>query len=196
MHHLDLARETNMDKDHRQGAQIHPPPQATEGGSSPIRSCRLSVTGLSFQPTWPGLSILPVPDLPCGEQSWPVGAHWRSLWRDFGSEKLWMKERQGSIAGGTQPRSEGAEVAPLPGCCNSWCSGSSSLQDGTRLAPPIRPAWLPGTYVLPWPQGTSLRPALRPRGEREVGGAQEWGGCGQSRGEKVAGERWRRQWTY
>lgn len=79
-------------------------------------------------------------------------------------------------------------AALLPGLAAGSCFGSCSLRDGTRLAPLPRPAWPPGSYLLPRLWGNSPGPAPRTSG-CEARGAQEYGQCGQSRGEKGTGER-------
>ena len=105
---LDPDTETKMDNDHRQGAQTRPHHGPQRAGSSPVR---LLVTGLGLQPT-PAWAEPAAPCRPCpaGSRAGLSGAHWRSLWRDFGSEKLCMREGQGA---GPVPR--GQRTALLPG---------------------------------------------------------------------------------
>lgn len=154
--HLDPARETKRDNGHGQGAQTCP-------HHGPWRAGRLSYCHRTQPPTHRGTE----PTAPC--QPCPLecradlsGAHRRSLWRDFGSEKLWMrKDRAVSHLWGLCliPREPSLHCSPAVATGSSF--GSCSIQDGTRLAPLPRPAWLPGSYPLPRPQGNSLGPAPR-----------------------------------
>lgn len=164
--HVGLASaKTKMNSGHDQGAQVwphHGPWRAR--GSSGSRS-RLLAAGLSPQPAPTGAE----PANPC--RPWPAasraelsGAHRRSLWRDFGSEKLWMREMQGSVRSQEPPLPRKQRAALLPAATTGSCFGSCSLQDGTRLAPLPRPAWLPGGPALPWTDRKGLRPAPRTEG--------------------------------
>lgn len=93
------------------------------------------------------------------------GARWRSLWRDFGSEKLWMREGQGGVRLWDSARFHGSWDGPAPPAVGAGSSsGSSSLQDGTRLPPPPRTAWLLGP-ALPGLE-TAQGPLLGHRCER------------------------------
>lgn len=151
--HVGLARaKTKMDNGHEQGAQVWPHHGPWRARSPSVSSGRLLAAGLSPQPTLTGAE----PANPCGP--WPAasraalsGAHWRSLWRDFGSEKLWMREIQGSVHSQDSASFQGSrELHCSPAVITGSCFGSCSLQDGTRPPPLPRPAWLPGGLALPW----------------------------------------------
>lgn len=94
----------------------------------PWRACRSSVsnsgllvTGLSLQPTrtWakPTDTCQPCPS---GSKADLSGAHWRSLWRDFGSEKLWVRKDRVVSTCGTPPHSEGAKSCCIAPWAGSW----------------------------------------------------------------------------
>lgn len=104
--HVGLASaKTKMDSGHDQGAQVWPHHGPWRARSPSGSRSRLLAAGLSPQPAPTGAE----PANPC--RPWPAasraelsGAHRRSLWRDVGSEKLWMREMQGSVCSQEPPR--------------------------------------------------------------------------------------------
>lgn len=151
MGHLDPVREkTKMDNGHGQRAQMcpHHGPQRAWGSS--VGSGRLLVTGLNLQPTltWPEPTDCKQP-CPLGGKADLPGAHWRSLWRDLGSEKLWMKDGAASTCG-TLAQSKGAQSCTAPGL---WQRAHVLAPAAFRRAP----GWhhCPG---LPGCQGTMHSP--------------------------------------
>lgn len=78
----------------------------------------LSVTGVSLQHTltW-AEPTAPCQPCPLGSKTDLLGAHWRSLWRDFGSEKLWMRKDR-AVSHLWDPASFRGSQELLPGCGN------------------------------------------------------------------------------
>lgn len=110
--HLDPARETKMDSNDGQGAQTYPRHGPRRAASSPVTSCRLlSSRGLASNP--PQGPMAPASLALQGARAALSGSPWRSPWRDFGSEKLWMREGQGP-----SPVPRGLRAARVPGCGN------------------------------------------------------------------------------
>ena len=142
--HLDQARDTKMDNNYGQGAQTYPCHGPRGAGSSPVRSCRLlSSQGLASNLPQPGLSPRPLPALPCREQELPCQGHLGEVRGETSAVKScgWGKDRDPA------PFRRGWELHGSLAVATSWCFGSSNLWDGTRLAPPPGPAWLPGSHV-------------------------------------------------
>nr|KAF6296046.1 hypothetical protein mMyoMyo1_009176 [Myotis myotis] len=109
-----------------------------------------------------------VPAAPC--RPGPAGcradlrAHWRSPWRDFGSEKLWVREIPGRVHSRDSASFPGAESCTAPGCDNWLMLWLLQPSGWHQVGPTARPAWLPGGLALPWPHRKSLRPAPRTEG--------------------------------
>lgn len=132
----------------RTGSSDRPPPQATEGWEFSRQKLQAPLlTGLGLQP----IPAWAEPRAPAslalrGARAALSGSPWRSPWRDFGSEKLWMREGQGP-----SPVRRGAESRTAP-----WL-----WQLAGALAPPtsgMAPSWhhrpaLPGCQGVMYPPG-------------------------------------------
>lgn len=138
-------RTTTTDRELR-----HTPATATEGWECSRQKLQAPLlTGLGLQPT----PAWAEPRAPASLALWGAnaalsGSPWRSPWRDFGSEKLWMREGQGP-----SPVPWGAESRTAP-----WLWQLAGV-----LAPPtsgMAPSWhhLPG---LPGCQGVMYPPVHR-----------------------------------
>lgn len=103
----------------------------------------LSITGVSLQHTltWAEPTAASQP-CPLGSKADLLGAHWRSLWRDFGSEKLWMKKDR-AVSHLWDPASFRGSQELLPGCGN-WLKLWLLQHSGWHQAGTITQACLAG----------------------------------------------------
>ena len=99
----------------RTGSSDIPLPRATGGREFSRQKLQAPLlTGLGLQPTpaW-AESTAPASLALQGARAALSGSPWRSPWRDFGSEKLWMREGQGP-----SPVPKGLRAARVHGCGN------------------------------------------------------------------------------